>query len=78
MREQSALARPALIYGLSKSAIRMLTVQYANVIPEIRFNAVEPGIAATDLTGEGGRLVAGSAKLIVEMAIIGGDGPTGT
>jgi hypothetical protein len=56
----------------------MLTVQYANVIPEIRFNAVEPGIAATDLTGEGGRLVAESAKLIVEMAIIGGDGPTGT
>ena len=28
----------------------MLTVQYAKALPGIKFNAVEPGFTATDLT----------------------------
>ena len=41
---------PSIIYGSSKSAVSMLTVQYAKTYPEIKFNAVEPGFTATDLT----------------------------
>ena len=41
---------PSIIYGSSKAAVSMLTVQYAKSIPGIKFNAVEPGFTATDLT----------------------------
>jgi len=41
---------PAIIYGASKAAVSMLTVQYAKALPDIKFNAVEPGFTATDLT----------------------------
>jgi hypothetical protein len=49
-------------------------------MPEIKFNAVEPGHTATDLTASfgGGRPVEESAKVVVRMATIGTDGPTGT
>lgn len=59
----------------------MLTVQYARAVPEIKFNAVEPGYTATELGGQSnsqGRPVETSARNIVRMATIGGDGPTGT
>jgi NAD(P)-dependent dehydrogenase (short-subunit alcohol dehydrogenase family) len=46
---------------------------------EVKFNAVDPGPTATDLTaGRGGRPVEESAGVIVRMAAIGADGPTGT
>ena len=41
---------PSVIYGASKAAVSMLTVQYAKARPDIKFNAVEPGFTATDLT----------------------------
>ena len=41
---------PAIVYGSSKAAVSMLTVQYAKALPAIKFNAVEPGFTATDLT----------------------------
>jgi NAD(P)-dependent dehydrogenase (short-subunit alcohol dehydrogenase family) len=41
---------PSIIYGASKAAVSMLTVQYAKALPDIKFNAVEPGFTATDLT----------------------------
>ena len=41
---------PSIVYGSSKAAVSMLTVQYAKTLPEIKFNAVEPGFTATDLT----------------------------
>ena len=41
---------PSIIYGASKAAVSMLTVQYAKSLPYIKFNAVEPGFTATDLT----------------------------
>jgi NAD(P)-dependent dehydrogenase (short-subunit alcohol dehydrogenase family) len=71
---------PAIIYGASKAAVSMLTVQYAKALPEIKFNAVEPGFTATDLTpaSGAGQPVEKGAEVIVRMATIGQDGPTGT
>ncbi len=74
---------PAIVYGSSKAAVSMLTVQYAKAVPQVKFNAVEPGITATELGGAGleshpGRPAAVSAKLVARLACIGLDGPTGT
>lgn len=69
-----------IVYGATKAAVSMLTVQYAKAVPEIRFNAVEPGYTATDFTAAfgGGRPAEESAAAVVRMATIGADGPTGT
>ncbi len=71
---------PSIIYGASKAAVSMLTVQYAKALPDIKFNAVEPGFTATDLTpaSGAGQPVEKGAEVIVRMATIGKDGPTGT
>ena len=71
---------PAIIYGASKAAVSMLTVQYAKALPDIKFNAVEPGFTATDLTpaSGAGQPVEKGAEVIVRMATIGMDGPTST
>jgi NAD(P)-dependent dehydrogenase (short-subunit alcohol dehydrogenase family) len=71
---------PSIVYGASKAAVSMLTVQYAKTFPDIKFNAVEPGFTATDLTpfSGAGQPVENGAEVIVRMAIIGQDGPTGT
>ena len=54
--ERPAFRVPAIVYGASKAAVSMLTLQYAKAVPEIKFNAVEPGFTATDLTPfSGGR-----------------------
>jgi NAD(P)-dependent dehydrogenase (short-subunit alcohol dehydrogenase family) len=71
---------PSVIYGASKAAVSMLTVRYAKALPEIKFNAVEPGFTATGLTpaSGAGQPVEEGAEVIVRMATIGKDGPTGT
>jgi NAD(P)-dependent dehydrogenase (short-subunit alcohol dehydrogenase family) len=71
---------PSIVYGASKAAVSMLTVQYAKTYPDIKFNAVEPGFTATDLTpfSGAGQPVQKGAEVIVRMASIGEDGPTGT
>ncbi len=71
---------PSIVYGSSKAAVSMLTVQYAKAFPGIKFNAVEPGFTATDLTpfSGAGQPVEQGAEVIVRMATIGKDGPTGT
>jgi NAD(P)-dependent dehydrogenase (short-subunit alcohol dehydrogenase family) len=71
---------PSIVYGASKAAVSMLTVQYAKTYPDVKFNAVEPGFTATDLTpfSGAGQPVENGAQVIVRMAIIGKDGPTGT
>ena len=71
---------PSIVYGSSKSAVSMLTVQYAKTYPGIKFNAVEPGFTATDLTpfSGAGQPVEKGAEVIVRMAAIGRDGPTGS
>jgi NAD(P)-dependent dehydrogenase (short-subunit alcohol dehydrogenase family) len=70
----------AIVYGASKAAVSMLTVQYAKTYPDIKFNAVEPGFTATDLTpfSGAGQPVEKGAEVMVRMATIGKDGPTGT
>jgi NAD(P)-dependent dehydrogenase (short-subunit alcohol dehydrogenase family) len=74
---------PSIVYGSSKAAVSMLTVQYANAVPDVKFNAVEPGITATQLGGgepgsHPGRPAEVSARIVVKLATIGKDGPTGT
>ncbi len=71
---------PSIVYGSSKAAVSMLTVQYAKTFPVIKFNAVEPGFTATDLTpfSGAGQPVEKGAEVIVRMATIGTDGPSGT
>ncbi len=71
---------PSIVYGSSKAAVSMITVQYAKAFPGIKFNAVEPGFTATDLTpfSGAGQPVEKGAEVIVRMATIGTDGPTGT
>jgi NAD(P)-dependent dehydrogenase (short-subunit alcohol dehydrogenase family) len=71
---------PSIVYGSSKAAVSMLTVQYAKTFPGIKFNAVEPGFTATDLTpfSGAGQPVEQGAEVIVRMATIGPGGPTGT
>lgn len=68
-----------MLYSASKSAATMLTVQYAKAYPEIKFNAVEPGPTATDMTADFGigRSPEESAKVVVRLATLGADGPTG-
>jgi NAD(P)-dependent dehydrogenase (short-subunit alcohol dehydrogenase family) len=71
---------PSIIYGSSKAAVSMLTVQYAKALPGIKFNAVEPGFTATDLTpfSGAGQPIERGAEVIVRLATIGKDGPSGT
>jgi NAD(P)-dependent dehydrogenase (short-subunit alcohol dehydrogenase family) len=67
-----------LPYPSSKTALNMLTSQYAKAYPSIRINAVDPGYTATDFNGHRGtQTVEEGAEIIVRMAMIGADGPTG-
>ena len=69
---------PGVAYPVSKAAVNMVTVQYAKAFPGMRINAVEPGFTATDLNrGSGRQTVEQGAEIIVRMAQIGRDGPTG-
>jgi NAD(P)-dependent dehydrogenase (short-subunit alcohol dehydrogenase family) len=74
----------SLAYASSKAAVTMLTVQYANAFrrrPEyahLKVNTVTPGYIATDLNGHSGtRTVAEGACIVLELATIGDDGPSG-
>jgi NAD(P)-dependent dehydrogenase (short-subunit alcohol dehydrogenase family) len=71
---------PTALYSASKAAATMLTVQYAKAQPGIKFNAVEPGTTATDLTAAFGvgRSPEESARVVVRFATLDADGPTGT
>jgi len=69
----------ALAYCSSKSALVMITTQYAKAYPDIRINVVDPGYTATDLNGNSGRqTVTEGTDAIVAMASIGAGGPSGT
>ncbi|AQA06203.1 short-chain dehydrogenase [Mycobacterium sp. MS1601] len=69
---------PGVAYPASKAALNMITVQYAKAFPDIRINAVEPGFTKTDLNhNTGTQTVEEGAEVIVRMAQIGSDGPTG-
>jgi NAD(P)-dependent dehydrogenase (short-subunit alcohol dehydrogenase family) len=69
----------AIPYTSSKSALNMITAQYAKALPEFRVNCVDPGYTATDLNAHSGpQTVEEGTDQIVAMAQIGPDGPTGT
>ncbi|MFJ3775819.1 SDR family oxidoreductase [Streptomyces sp. NPDC090075] len=69
---------PGIAYPTSKTAVNMLTVQFAKAFPALRINSVEPGFTKTDLNGNTGtQTVEQGAEIIVRMAQIGPDGPTG-
>jgi NAD(P)-dependent dehydrogenase (short-subunit alcohol dehydrogenase family) len=69
---------PGVAYPASKSAVNMITVQFAKQFPSMRINAVEPGYTDTDLNGHTGtQTVEEGARIIVEMAQTAPDGPTG-
>ncbi|GAA2756910.1 SDR family NAD(P)-dependent oxidoreductase [Actinopolymorpha rutila] len=71
-------AYPGVAYPASKTAVNMITVQYAKAFPRVRINAVEPGYTATDLNHRTGtQTVEEGAEIIVRMAQVGPDGPTG-
>lgn len=73
-----ASAYPGVAYPASKAAVNMVTVQFAKAFPEMRINAVEPGFTATDLNGRTGtQTVEEGAEIIVRMARVAPDGPTG-
>ena len=73
-----ALVPPQLGYPASKAALNMVTSQYARALEGIRVNAVDPGFTATDLTRHRGhQTVSEGAEVIVRLADIGPDGPTG-
>lgn len=78
--ERTEFGLPLALYSASKAAATMLTLQYAKANPGIRFNAVEPGPTATDMTARFGigRPVSESAKVVVRFATLDADGPTGT
>ncbi|WP_030597971.1 SDR family oxidoreductase [Streptomyces fulvoviolaceus] len=69
---------PGVAYPASKTAVNAITVQYAKAFPDMRINAVEPGFTATDLNGRTGtQTVEEGVEIIVRMAQVGADGPTG-
>jgi NAD(P)-dependent dehydrogenase (short-subunit alcohol dehydrogenase family) len=82
-----------LAYPMSKAALNMLTIQYARAFPRWRVNSATPGLTATEFTGpRDGKpsvdelrtagmqinTVEEGAEVIVQLALIGADGPTGT
>ena len=70
---------PGVAYPASKAAVNMITVQYAKAFPDMRVNAVEPGYTATDLNAHTGtQTVEEGAEIIVRMAQVAPDGPTGS
>ncbi|MET8162233.1 SDR family oxidoreductase [Sphaerisporangium sp. NPDC005289] len=67
-------------YVPSKTALNALTVQYASELREagILVNAACPGFCATDINNfRGHRTAAQGAAVVVRLATLGADGPTG-
>src|SRR3569833_4184874 len=73
-----------MAYSSSKTALNMLTVQYAQAfakdpaLSHIKINSATPGYTATDLTGHRGtRSVEEGARIIVDLATLTDAGATG-
>jgi NAD(P)-dependent dehydrogenase (short-subunit alcohol dehydrogenase family) len=67
-------------YGSSKTALNAVTVAFAKELAGsgIKVNAAAPGYTATDLNGHRGRrTVQEAAEIIVRLATLGEEGPTG-
>ncbi len=67
-------------YNSSKTALNAVTVAFAKDLAEagIKVYAADPGYTATDFIGHSGyRTVVQAAVVIVRLAILDKDGPTG-
>lgn len=71
--------RPLLSYNPSKAALNSITVQFANELRGTPFkvNAADPGYTNTDMTGSGDRGPDAGAAIVIELATLPADGPTG-
>jgi NAD(P)-dependent dehydrogenase (short-subunit alcohol dehydrogenase family) len=68
----------ALTYPSSKTALNMITSQYARALPDFRVNAADPGYTATDFNDHRGhQTVQEGTDAIVALAQVAPDGPTG-
>lgn len=68
-------------YQSSKAAVNAITVEFAKELAQtpIKVNAADPGYTATDFNNhQGPRTVEQAATVIVHLATLGEDGPTGT
>lgn len=77
-------ASTRMAYSSSKAALNMVTLQLADALradpafAHITVNAVTPGYVATDINNHRGvRTVQEGARIIVDMALAGEDGPHG-
>jgi NAD(P)-dependent dehydrogenase (short-subunit alcohol dehydrogenase family) len=73
-----------LAYASSKAALNMLTIQYGRAFARdeslrgIKINSATPGYTATDMNARRGtRRVDEGARIIVELATLPDDGPSG-
>jgi len=70
-----------LAYQSSKAAVNAITVAYAKELRAdgIKVNAADPGFTATDFNNHRGyRTVEQAAVVVVRLATLAADGPTGT
>jgi NAD(P)-dependent dehydrogenase (short-subunit alcohol dehydrogenase family) len=70
----------SVAYPSSKTALNMITVMYAKELRDtpIKVNAANPGYCATDLNGHSGfRTPEQGAEVVVHLATLPADGPTG-
>jgi NAD(P)-dependent dehydrogenase (short-subunit alcohol dehydrogenase family) len=70
----------SLPYPSSKTALHMITTMYAKELRDtpVKVNAANPGYCATDLNGHSGfRTPAQGAEVLVHLATLPADGPTG-
>lgn len=66
-RVESRVVGP--LYTASKAAVTMLTTQYAKALPDIRFDAADPGYTATDFNLHSGhQTVAEGTDAVVALA----------
>ncbi len=71
---------PMMTYSSSKAALNGLTVAYATELREVgvKVNSADPGYCATDLNHHTGpRSAAEGAGIVVHLALLDDDGPTG-
>jgi NAD(P)-dependent dehydrogenase (short-subunit alcohol dehydrogenase family) len=67
------------VYPATKAALTMLTVQYARSLAGILVNAADPGFTGTDFNNHRGtQTVTEGTDVIVHLATLPPDGPTGT
>ena len=72
--------KPMLSYNVAKAAVNAITVQFANELRDSGFkiNSADPGYTHTDMTlNQGGKPVSRGAAVIVRLATLDKDGPSG-